>query len=607
MCGIFGYTGQQQVGDILLEGLKALEYRGYDSAGMYVQGAKPLHAVGEVSNLKKLYEKALLKGNAGIAHTRWATHGKPELVNTHPHTDCSRKLYLVHNGIIENHKELSKQLQTKGHTFYSETDTETLTHLIEDEYKKGHGLREAVTNALQKVQGTYGLAVMHKDEPGKIIVARMGSPIVIGLKDNGYFVASDPSAILRHTQTVVYLEDGEYAELTENGHQLFTIENKIIKKEPEELDWNIEETQKEGHAHFMLKEIFEAPETIKATISGRLDFKTGTVRLGGLEEYSKELKNASRISIVACGTAYYAASVGKYMIEEYTGIPVNVDVASEYRYRKIPFDKREVVIAISQSGETADTLSCIKEAKRRGLLTLGIVNVVGSSIARAVDAGIYTHAGPEISVASTKALTAQLTALMLLTIFLGRSRGMTETEGQDFIRELSLLSEKINSILKDTSEIKDIAERCSGNRDFLFLGRKYNAPMALEGALKLKEISYIHAEGYPMGELKHGPLAMIDKHFPSFVIAPQDSVYNKNISNIEEIKARSGPLVTLGTKGDMLLPLLSDATILVPKVIEPLSPILHATALHLFAYYISVHKGLNVDRPRNLAKSVTVE
>lgn len=607
MCGIFGYTGNKQAGDLLLEGLKTLEYRGYDSAGIYVAGNDPLRAVGEVKNVEELLNIKKPIGTSGIAHTRWATHGKPEEKNTHPHTDSEGKLQLVHNGIIENHKALSNKLKSEGHQYVSDTDSETLAHLIEDEYKKGVSLREAVTNALQVVHGTYGLAVMHEDEPGTIVVARMGSPIVLGLKDKEFFVASDPSAILRHTHTVLYLEDGECAELTPTGHRLFNLENQKIRKQPEELDWNIETAQKGGHDHFMIKEILEAPEVVNDTVSGRIDFKTGSVRLGGPQQFSKELKNASGIRIIACGTASYAAEVGKYMIEEFADIPVAVDIASEYRYRKMPHRKDEIVIAISQSGETADTLSCIKEAKRRGQLTLGIVNVVGSSIAREVDAGIYTHAGPEISVASTKAMTAQMVALMLFAIFLGRSRGMTETEGQQLLRELILLPEKFKTVFANQDEIQNIAERCSGNRDFLFLGRNYNAPMAYEGALKLKEISYIHAEGYPTGELKHGPLAMIDENFPSFVICPQDSVYDKNISNIEEIKARSGPLVVLATEGDALVPLLANAVIYVPKVIEPLSPILNASVLHLFAYFVSVHKGLNVDRPRNLAKSVTVE
>jgi len=609
MCGIFGYSGKREAAPILLQGIKTLEYRGYDSAGVYVHGHKPIKAVGEVENVIKKYNKDTRVGTAGIAHTRWATHGIPHLKNTHPHTDCSGNLQLVHNGIIENYQELKKELLKAGHTFSSDTDTEVLVHLIEDTYKNStkESFQEAVISSLKKVSGTYGVAVMHKDFPNEIFVARMGSPIVLGIGDDAHYVASDPSAILKHTNNMLYLEDGECAVITPTTYSVFSLSSQVIDKKPEEIEGEVADVQKEGFDHFMKKEIFEARDVLQATLRGRLSRAEGTAVLGGIYDIKDYLLEAKRIVIVACGSAYYAGLVGKYMLEEYADIHVDVEVASEYRYKTAPREKGTILLAISQSGETADTLACIKEAKRKGMLTLGIVNAVGSTIARETDAGVYNHAGPEISVASTKAFLSQMVVLVLLTLYIGRGRHMGMAEGKRIIDELLKLPASFDEIFDMEPHTEIVAKKYAQNRDFLFLGRKYNFPLAYEGALKLKEISYIHAEGYGAGEMKHGPLAMIDKNFPTFAICTDDSVYEKNISNIEEICARKGPIVALGHKDDLLLASLATDIIGVPKTIEMLQPLLNVIPLQLFAYHVSVAKGLNVDRPRNLAKSVTVE
>lgn len=608
MCGIFAYTGAngKEAAKVLLEGLISLEYRGYDSAGIYTPESGHIKTPGAVAELKKKIPKGY-NGKSGIAHLRWATHGEPTEVNAHPHTGNVGDVWVVHNGIIENFKELKKKLEAKGHTFISQSDTEILAHLIEEHMKKEKSFEKATLAALNEVRGTYGIAVQYKGEPDKLIAARMGSPIVLGVGKKEHFIASDPSPILKHTKKVIFLNDGEVAVLTPKSHTIYKLSSELVKRAPETLDWNAEEAQKGGHEHFMLKEILEAPEVIENTLRGRLIAAKGTVKLGGLEAVAKELASTERIIIVACGTAYYAGLVGEYMFEEFASIPVEVELGSEFRYRSPVLNQKTAVIAISQSGETADTLAAIREGKKKGALTLGIVNAVGSTIARETDAGVYNHAGPETSVASTKAFVSQLTALALFTIFFGRQRNMTAKTGKDIATELKALPKKIEKILSTRAEIEKLAKKYVGARDFLFIGRKYNYPIALEGAIKLKELSYIHAEGYGAGEMKHGPIAMIDENFPTLAVATQDSVYEKNVSNIHELKARKGPVIALATEGDIEIAKLADDVIYVPKTLEMLSPILNVIPLQLFAYYFAKEKGLNVDRPRNLAKSVTVE
>ncbi len=606
MCGIFAYTGSKNAGEVLLDGLTSLEYRGYDSAGIYTPESGGVKAVGPVSHLRRAIPAGFF-GQSGIAHLRWATHGEPTEANAHPHRDCSEEIWIVHNGIIENHKALRAQLEANGHTFASSTDTEVLAHLIEECLKATEDFESAVVAALRQVRGTYGIAVQCAREPEKVIGARMGAPIVLGLGEGESFIASDASPILRHTRQILFLEDGEIAIVTPEGHTVKKLEGGVVNRAAESVDWSAEAAQRGGYEHFMLKEIMEGPEVIVNTTRGRLIPEQGLAKLGGLERVVEQLRGIERIIIVGCGTAYYAGLVGEYMLEEHAGIPVEVELGSEFRYRSPVLNQKTALIAISQSGETADTLEAIREGKRRGALTLGIVNTVGSTIARETDAGIYNHAGPEIGVASTKALVSQLAALALLTIFLGRERSMTLSDGRAIADELTALPEKILAILDSKSHIEQLAKKYAQSRDFLYLGRKYNYPIAFEGALKLKEVSYIHAEGCGAGEMKHGPLAMIDEQFPTFVIAPQDSVYEKMLSNIQEIKARKGPVIALATQGDTEIGTLADDVIEVPKTIEMLEPILSVIPLQLFAYYFAKEKGYNVDRPRNLAKSVTVE
>ena len=547
------------------------------------------------------------KGKSGIAHLRWATHGEPTEKNAHPHADCEGEVWVVHNGIIENFKELKEKLLAEGHMFKSDSDTEVLAHLVEEHLKHEKSFEKAALAALNEVRGTYGIALQYKKEPDRIIAARMGSPIVLGLGDGEHFIASDPSPILPHTKKVVFLEDGEVAVITPDGHKIFKLDSTNVKREATHIDWSVEESQKGGYEHFMLKEIMEGPQVIEDTLRGRLIADEGMAKLGGLESVANELKNIERIIIVAQGTAYIAGLVGEYMLEEYAGVPVEVEYASEFRYRSPVLNQKTALIAISQSGETLDTLEAVREGKRKGALTLGIVNAVGSTIARETDAGVYNHAGPEISVASTKALISQLAALVLFTLFFGRQRSMGVKTAKEIIAELKTLPKKIETILKSEETIAALAKKYANNRDFLFIGRKSNYPIALEGALKLKEISYMHAEGYSAGEMKHGPIAMIDEHFPTLAIATVGSVYEKMVSNIHEIKARKGPVIALATEGDKEIGKLADDVIYVPETIEMLSPILNVVPLQLFAYYFAKEKGLNVDRPRNLAKSVTVE
>lgn len=608
MCGIFAYTGERgkNAADVLLNGLVTLEYRGYDSAGIFTPESGVIKTPGAVGALRKRVPKNFA-GKSGIAHLRWATHGEPTEKNAHPHWSGEREIWAVHNGIIENWKELKENLVAKGHTFVSDSDTEIIPHLVEEHLKKLKNFEKAALAALNDIRGTYGIAMQYVGEPEKLIAARMGSPIVLGLGKKEHFIASDPSPILAHTKKVVFLEDGEVAVLTPEKHHIFKLDATRVSRRPQEIDWSAEEAQKGGYEHFMMKEMMEGPEVIENTLRGRLLAEKGLAKLGGLESVAKQLEKIERIIIVGCGTAYLAGLTGEYMLEEYAGIPVEVELGSEFRYRSPVLNQRTAVLAITQSGETADTLEAIREGKRRGAMTLGIVNAVGSTIARETDAGVYNHAGPEIGVASTKALVSQLTALALLTIFLGRQRKMTKEKGKEIAAELKRLPAKVRSILDAQDAIKKLAKKYARSRDFLFLGRKYNYPVAFEGALKLKELSYIHAEGCGAGEMKHGPIAMIDENFPSMVIAPKDSVYEKMLSNIEQLKARKGPVVAVATEGDKEIAKIADDVLYIPKTIEMLTPILAVVPLHLFSYYFATQKGHNVDRPRNLAKSVTVE
>lgn len=613
MCGIVGYVGKRKALPILLTGIKNLEYRGYDSAGFAVaakSGIRSEKAVGRISQLEaKIGDTDKYPGSVGICHSRWATHGEVSEVNAHPHSDCEGKIWLVHNGIIENHQELRELLEKSGHIFRSATDTEVIAHLIEEFMKRQPELssEEVVRLALLSLRGTYGLAIIDGRDSGKLMAARNFSPLLIGIGDGEYFVASDASAILKHTKNVIYLDDGEMAVLTPKAHTVFDLRRNILHKEPSVIEWSLEQAQKDGFAHFMLKEIFEEPEAIENSIRGRLLPHEGLAKLGGLAEVTEKLKGAKRILISACGTAYLAGRVGEYMLEEYAGIPVEVDLASEFRYRKPVFQEGDIFLAISQSGETADTLASLREAKEKGVLTLGIVNVVGSTLARYTDAGVYQHVGPEIGVASTKAFTSQVAILALLTLLLGRQREMSLVTGIRIAKELQKIPELMRRVLRKCDTIKKVAEKYQKYQNFLYLGRKYNMPVALEGALKLKEISYVHAEGYGAGEMKHGPIAMIDENFPSIFIAPQDSVYEKMLSNIQEVKARRGPVIVVATEGDDKVRELADDIIYIPKTLEMLTPLLSVVPLQLFAYYFGVLRGYDVDKPRNLAKSVTVE
>lgn len=607
MCGIVGYVGNREAKEILLEGLTRLEYRGYDSAGLVTlnDGAVIVKTEGKVVELTKKLENTPVNGKIGIAHTRWATHGEPSERNAHPHSDCKAQIFVVHNGIIENYRHLKDELIKKGHSFSSDTDTEVLAHLIEEGYKGN--LEQAVADALSKVRGTYGIAVISILEPDKIVVARSGSPLLVGLGNNENIVASDVSAIIRYTKEVVYLEEGEIAVVKKDGFHSFSGKS-VIKDRVALVEWEIEQAEKGGFSHFMLKEIFEQPKVVEDSTRGRIIEEDGLAKLGGLEEIKDRLGRVERLIITACGTAYYAGLIGEYLFEEYGGLPTEVEYASEFRYRK-PIIERDktALLAISQSGETADTLAAVSEAKRKGALVLGIVNVVGSTIARETDAGVYNHAGPEIGVASTKAFVSQLAVLFLFTLMIGRQREMSLVTGRKIARAIKELPDQINSILTQNERIQEIAERYTKYNDFLYIGRKYNFPIALEGALKLKEISYIHAEGYPSGEMKHGPIALIDENFPTVAIIPKDSVYEKTKSNLEEIKARKGKVIAVATEGDDEIRDVANDVIYIPKTLEMFTPILSVVPLQLLAYHIAVMRGKDVDKPRNLAKSVTVE
>jgi glucosamine--fructose-6-phosphate aminotransferase (isomerizing) len=611
MCGIIGYVGKKQAQGILVDGLKRMEYRGYDSAGIAVMerdGIACIKKQGKISKLEQALRGKNFKATVGIGHTRWATHGIPSDRNAHPHSDCEEKIFIVHNGIIENSKDLRKKLAKKGHTFRSDTDSELVAHLIEDSYKKHNKLEQAVAHALKQVTGTYGLAIMSDREPEKIVAARLGSPLVIGVTHDGeYIVASDVAAILRHTREVVYMEDHEMAVLEPRGYRIMSATEKDIGRGTERVEWDIAQVEKNGFDHFLLKEIFEQPEVLSNAIQGRMDIEAGDAHLGGIQDVAKRLAKIQRIIIVACGAAYYAGLVGKQMIEEYAGIPVEVAIGSEFRYSKAVLDDKTAAIFISQSGETADTLGALKEVKKKGILSLGIVNVVGSSIARDSDAGVYIHAGPEISVSTTKAFMNQMGILALLTVFLGRQRSMSYVTGRRILEELNKIPKKIELILKQKDAIKKVARKYKNMTNALVLGRKYNLPVALEEALKLKEISYVHAEAYSAGEMKHGPIALIDKNFPVITITPKDSVYEKSISNLQEIKARKGRIIAVATEGDKHIKELADDVLYIPKTLEMFNPLLSVVPLQLFAYYSALLRGHDVDQPRNLAKSVTVE
>jgi glutamine---fructose-6-phosphate transaminase (isomerizing) len=608
MCGIVGYVGGRGATGLLIEGLKRLEYRGYDSAGIAMSnghGLETRKAKGKISMLEGVVNGNPISGTIGIAHTRWATHGAPNECNAHPHTDCTETIAVVHNGIIENYGALRKMLKMQGHTFKSETDTEVLAHLIEAAFDGK--LEDAVIDALNLVEGTYGIAVISSKDPDKIVCARKGSPLLIGLGEGEFYVASDVAAILQHTRQVVYLDDGEMGVITRNGYEVLDLNARRISKGVSRIDWSLDEIEKGGYDHFMLKEIFEQPSTIQETMRGRLVVEEGFSKLGGLNLSKEELLAFDQVVITACGTSWHSGLIGEMYIEELARIRTETEYASEFRYRNPIVTDKTLCIVVSQSGETADTLAAMREAKRRGAKTLGLVNVVGSTIAREDDGGIYLHAGPEIGVASTKAFTSQVIALALLTLKLARLRNMSVLKGREVAESMLALPDQIQSILDRAPEIEAIADRFKDATNFLYLGRGYNFPVALEGALKLKEISYIHAEGYPAAEMKHGPIALIDAQMPVVFIAPHDAVFDKVVSNVQEVKARGGQVICITSQHEAVLDGLIDFEIRVPQTIDMLYPILTVIPLQLLAYYIAVKRGLNVDQPRNLAKSVTVE
>ncbi|MBI5134768.1 glutamine--fructose-6-phosphate transaminase (isomerizing) [Candidatus Uhrbacteria bacterium] len=607
MCGIVGYIGNKQALPILLQGLRRLEYRGYDSAGVALVEGNQLRRERSVGRIEELAAK--LKGTEsastlGIAHTRWATHGGVTEENAHPHFDCKEVIAVAHNGIIENYKEIRSTLVPK-HTLRSQTDSEILTHLIEEHY---HGnLRKAVAAALAHVRGTYGLAVVHRDQPDLIIVARMGSPLVIGMGDAEYYIASDPSPMLAHTKRVTFLDDGEIAEVTRSGVHTVTLMDEDVNKCISEIEWDDATAQKQGYEHFMLKEIFDQPAVLKDAIRGRIDLEEGTAHLGGINLTDDQMRSIDRIVLIACGTASYAAMIGKYAFERLVDIPVEVDVASEFRYRDPVINERTLVFAISQSGETLDTLAAIREARRKGAIVRGIVNVVGSTIARETEGGTYIHAGPELAVASTKAFTNMVAVLLLYAVQFGRLKRVTPTTGRRILTEMLEIPKKISIALEQNDAIRQIAQQYSNYSNYLFLGRGMNYPVAMEGALKLKEISYIHSEAYPGGEMKHGPIALLSSTFPVVAIHTKNALYDKMESNIEEVRARGAKVIAIATQGDDRVHEIADEVIWVPATEAILEPLVNTIPLQLFAYHMAIQLGRDVDRPRNLAKSVTVE
>lgn len=610
MCGIVGYIGSKNCIPVILGGLKRLEYRGYDSAGVGVllNGvSKIVKNKGKVSLLEKKLEADKIESTIGIGHTRWATHGEPNEINAHPHANQDGTLFLIHNGIIENYQTLKKQLRHEGYTFRSDTDSEVIIHLIESFMKKGNAFQKSVRLALSEVDGTYGLAIINSKEPDRIIAARKGSPLVIGVGEKENFIASDVSALIAHTKNIVYVEDGEIVEVYADKFVAKTILDEDIEKDVIEVSMTLEEIDKGGHPTFMIKEIMEQHESVFNSMRGRLIMDEGTAKLGGLDTVVDRLAASKRIVISACGTSWHAALVGEYMFEQFLRIPTEVEYASEFRYRNPIIQPDDTIIFISQSGETADTLAALREAKRKRALCLGVCNVVGSSVARESDAGVYIHAGPEIGVASTKAFTGQLVVLALITLLVARKRDLSLADGKKIVEEFNSIPDKIRKILELNDQIERIANDFKNAKNFLYLGRGYNFPVALEGALKLKEISYIHAEGYPAAEMKHGPIALVDENMPVVFIAPKDSTYDKIISNIEEIRARKGKIIAIANENDSEIDRLADYTVKIPETIRMLMPILTVIPLQLLAYHVAVKKGLNVDQPRNLAKSVTVE
>ena len=614
MCGIVGYIGPRNCVPLILEGLRRLEYRGYDSAGIALikDGVFRIEKkAGKVADLVNHLNQfnGSVSAQLGMGHTRWATHGEPNDVNAHPHWDTNKKIAIIHNGIIENYLAIKTKLTREGHVFESATDTEVLAHLIEEMYARTNNLCSAVRLALAEVEGTYGLVVLSTHEPDKIIAARKGSPLIIGVGDGENFVTSDAAAIVDYTRQVIYLEDGEVAEITATGLRTMTIDDEEIEKEIEEVTFELSQIERGGYEHFMLKEIHEQPETIRNGMRGRLQVEEGNVILGGLRDVQDKLKNARRIIIAGCGTSWHAGLVGEYMLEELARVPTEVEYASEFRYRNPVINNDDVVFLISQSGETADTLAAGREAKAKGATVLGIVNVVGSTIARESHGGVYVHAGPEIGVASTKAFTSQLTVLSLITLMLARLRGTIDQKHAKLLaKEMASLPEKVNHILENnTAQLKEIAEEFKGAHNFLYLGRGANFPVALEGALKLKEISYIHAEGYPAAEMKHGPIALIDENMPVVFIVPKDGIYDKVMSNLQEVRARRGRIIAVANEDDREIEKLAEFVIRVPRTYGYFGPIINIIPLQLLSYYMAVVRGTNVDQPRNLAKSVTVE
>jgi glucosamine--fructose-6-phosphate aminotransferase (isomerizing) len=608
MCGIVGYVGPRDAVPFLIEGLARLEYRGYDSAGVAVLnggGVETRKLAGRIAGLRELLTRTPVHGRCGIGHTRWATHGAPTERNAHPHTDCTGTLALVHNGIIENADVLRKRLEQDGHRFVTETDTETLVHLIEE--SPGATLEERVIAALDHVEGTYGIAVVAEADPGKIVVARRGSPVLLGVGDGEFLVASDASAVLGHTRSVVYLNDGDVAVVTREGYRVLDRQAREQERAVDAIEWDLDAIALGGYPHFMLKEICEQAETVQSTLRGRLLASEGTARLNGLNLTPDQCSQIRHIVIVACGTSWHAGLVGRHILEELARIPVSVEYASEYRYRRQVRLPGTVTIAISQSGETADTLEALRAARVTGSTVLGLVNVVGSTIAREADGGIYLHAGPEIGVASTKAFTSQVVALLLLGLYLGRQRGLPAEQGRRLVSQLVRLPELVERALAVEPQVRELAERYADAPNALYLGRGANFPVALEGALKLKEISYIHAEGYPAAEMKHGPIALIDENMPVVCLAPKDSVYPKVVSNMQEVKARGGRIIAITSEGNGDLSNVADHQVAVPASPPLIAPVLTVIPLQLLAYHIAVLRGCDVDRPRNLAKSVTVE
>ncbi len=614
MCGIVGYIGWQDAAPMLLKGLKRLEYRGYDSAGIALLDGtlsimKQKGSVGGLEADTAAVRAGMATATLGIGHTRWATHGEPSDCNAHPHTNADGDIAIIHNGIVENYSALKQELVAEGYDFVSETDSEVLVHLIDRLWKREPllDMESVVRGALRHVEGAYGLCVISSREPDKIVVARKGSPLVIGIGIGEFFIASDAAPIIEHTNKVVYLSDGELAVVTREGYSVKTIENVEQEKNVTELDFSLEKIEKGGFEHFMLKEIFEQPSVMHDVMRGRVRLEEGQISLGGIADYLDRLKQAKRIVICACGTSWHAALIGEYLIEEFARIPVEVDYASEFRYRNPIVGVNDVVILISQSGETADTLAALRTAKEKGALVMGICNVVGSTIARETLCGMYTHAGPEIGVASTKAFTAQVIMLYMLALALSKGRTISGDEIALNLKELASIPEKAERILKLDGQIKFIAERFKDAKNFLYLGRGYNFPVALEGALKLKEISYIHAEGYPAAEMKHGPIALIDEDMPVIIVATRDHTYSKILSNIEEVRSRKGRVIAIANEGDQEVSRLAEHVIYIPQASGPITPLLAVIPLQLLAYHIATLRGCNVDRPRNLAKSVTVE